>query len=44
MTTEQILEREQCGICVEPERPELLAAAIERLADDEMNGAASEHE
>ena len=31
----EILEREGCGLCVEPERPELLAAAIERLADDE---------
>ncbi|MCC6129678.1 MAG: glycosyltransferase family 4 protein [Acidobacteria bacterium] len=32
--TAEIVEREGVGLRVEPERPELLAAAIERLADE----------
>jgi glycosyltransferase involved in cell wall biosynthesis len=32
--TAGIIEREQAGICIEPEDPAALAAAIERLADD----------
>lgn len=31
--TAEILAREDCGVCIEPENPELLAKAIEELAD-----------
>ena len=30
----EILARNDCGVCVEPEQPKLLAAAIDALADD----------
>ena len=33
--TAEIIAREGCGVAVEPERPERLAAAIERLAGDQ---------
>jgi putative colanic acid biosynthesis glycosyltransferase WcaI len=32
--TAAIVERERVGLCVEPERPEALSAAVERLADE----------
>lgn len=33
--TAEIIAREACGLAVEPEQPQKLAAAIERLADDQ---------
>jgi glycosyltransferase involved in cell wall biosynthesis len=32
--TAEIVRRERCGLVVQPERPELLAAAIRKVADD----------